>query len=314
MQKLSVTDFKVIRAVTTRPEISYNMTVHKDWSTAVAVLERKVREATAGYGEDEKALVYCRTRETADAVAALLGCKAFHKGFTNEELVERLTKFRNDPREKVLVATSVLGVGFDLAHVRNVYHIGLAWSLIAWMQEAGRAGRDGEKASSHMLTWRDEIESHPETMGYTEDTLRTMAVDRDRCRRMTIGHVLDGKSTSCVQLRGVNLCDNCKRALATEHPPRQATASRQADVQERNSLQNGRDLRPETSSTRPERSRDDAGIDPSPTSVQSRRVSWPERNARPVNAPERYRWLNWHRACFFLTRLAHNTQALRIHH
>ena len=59
------------------------------------------------------------------------------------------------------MATGVLGVGFNLVHVRDVYHIGLGWSLIAWMQEAGRMGRDGEKAFSHMLTWRNKTEDHP---------------------------------------------------------------------------------------------------------------------------------------------------------
>ena len=167
------------------------------------------------------------------------------------------------------------------------------------------------RVESHRWSWGKSGPDSPETMGYTEDDLRAMAMDEVGCRRMTIGLVIDGKRTSCVELQKASLCDNCRQAVATEHPTRQKTALGQSDRQERGSLQVGHNLRPETSSTRPERTISNAGIDPSPTVVQPQRIPQPLRNAQQTNAPERYQWLYCPHMHFFLTNSGHNMQVLR---
>ncbi len=43
----------------------------------------------------------------------------------------------------LVVATSAFGLGINKGNVRNVYHLGVPDSLETWMQQAGRAGRDG---------------------------------------------------------------------------------------------------------------------------------------------------------------------------
>ena len=60
----------------------------------------------------------------------------------------------------LVVATSAFGLGVNKANVRYVYHLGVPPTLEAWVQEAGRGGRDGEPcqgySSYHVIHFNDE--------------------------------------------------------------------------------------------------------------------------------------------------------------
>jgi len=218
LDALSITRIRIVRAVTTRPEISYNVEVYKGKGQAKSALLGHVQTAMPHYENGDKALVYSRARDTADDLASMLGCPSFHRGRPMEELKRTWADFLTRPDKNVLVATSLLGVGIDVPRVRNIWHFGMPWSLISYVQESGRGGRGGLKAFSHLLTWEKEIDSPPPTLEYTEGDLRKWVPRKDECRRTLIGQVLDGNTTSCVQLTSPNLCDNCRRESKEQHP------------------------------------------------------------------------------------------------
>jgi superfamily II DNA helicase RecQ len=209
---------RIIRAPTSRREISFNFHSFSNLTSAADKLKADVGSALESYHPGEKAIVFCRSHDTTTYVAGeVLECPSYHRDDrTPKELKEALNSYINDNDQKIVVATSLLGAGVDIPHVRDIWHFGIPWSLIDFAQETGRAGRDGRPASSHVFTWKGNL-SHRGKMNYTEDAMRQLLTSTKDCRRTLMGQVLDGVSTSCTLL-GANLCDNCRVGLKEQHP------------------------------------------------------------------------------------------------
>lgn len=101
------------------------------------------------------AIVYVRNRKRTKETTELLqheGITAdfYHAGLNND--VKDLRQKRWQSGEcRVMVATNAFGMGIDKPDVRVVVHLDLPDSPEAYFQEAGRGGRDGEKAYAVIL-------------------------------------------------------------------------------------------------------------------------------------------------------------------
>jgi ATP-dependent DNA helicase RecQ len=102
-------------------------------------------------------LIYCATTKEVDTIWAVLKrfdipCERYHGKMNAGDRETEQNRFMRHGRRTVMVATSAFGLGIDKHDIRYVLHFQSPASLEQYVQEAGRAGRDGRR-SNCLLLW-----------------------------------------------------------------------------------------------------------------------------------------------------------------
>jgi ATP-dependent DNA helicase RecQ len=139
----------------------------------------------------------------------------YHAGLSREEKTAVEQWFFGNPRG-ILVSTCAYGMGVDKADIRTVIHRDCPPSVEAYLQESGRAGRDG-KPSEAILLWgpgdKGRRQARPETERRRLDALLAYARDGQHCRREALLRLLDYEGGG--ERPETRCCDVCDAAEGT---------------------------------------------------------------------------------------------------
>ena len=151
--KLAFKNAKVFQKSFARDNLSYSAFAEEDKDRRLLSILQKVPGT---------AVVYVRNRKKTQEAANFLrknGISAdfYHAGLSSVERNKKQDDWIAN-RIRVIVATNAFGMGIDKPDVRVVVHLDLPDTLEAYYQEAGRGGRDEQKAYAVALYNQADIE------------------------------------------------------------------------------------------------------------------------------------------------------------
>ena len=145
-EKLQFKEKNIIRQSFERKNLSYSVFKVDSKINKVIEILNKVQGS---------AIVYCKSRKRTKEIAELLQLQNivsdfYHAGLPQEERNKRQEDWIKN-KTRVIVCTNAFGMGIDKPDVRSVIHADVPDCLENYYQEAGRAGRDGEKSFAVLL-------------------------------------------------------------------------------------------------------------------------------------------------------------------
>ncbi len=146
VEKLELNDVQVFQKSFERKNLSYSVLYEEAKLNRMLLILSKV----PGTG-----IVYVRSRKKTEEIAAFLRKNQvsadFYHGGLQMDVRNKKQQAWIDDQTRVMVCTNAFGMGIDKPDVRVVIHLGLPESLEEYYQEAGRAGRDRQKAYAVLL-------------------------------------------------------------------------------------------------------------------------------------------------------------------
>ena len=162
-------------------------------------------------------IIFCRSRTSTEMTSLYLKQNIknidiyyYHAGLSKQEKKIVENWFYNT-KNGILVATCAFGMGIDIKSIRCIIHREVPRSIEAFLQETGRAGRDGKKSRSIVLISKED-KYYLRTLKNVEkrnqySNLLNIFYNYKNCRRKQLMLLLDFKIDFCTG------CDVCNKKI-----------------------------------------------------------------------------------------------------
>lgn len=157
IHQLGMEDPVRIVAPPDRPNLSFSVELHDSEMTKLRSILHHVRVLP------RPGIIYCATTRDVEMVWAMLKkariqAEYYHGKLLKSERDAAHSAFMSGRNPLVMVATNAFGLGVDKPNIRYVLHYQVPGSLEAYVQEAGRAGRDGKPSRCILLYDEKDLE------------------------------------------------------------------------------------------------------------------------------------------------------------
>ncbi|GAA3612688.1 RecQ family ATP-dependent DNA helicase [Flavivirga amylovorans] len=137
---------KIFKQSFVRPNLAYMVFHENDKYYRLETILKKYKTSS---------IIYVRNRKLTLEISTFLESKNitstyYHGGLSNIEKDSNMAAWSQN-KKQVMVATNAFGMGIDKPDVKTVIHFNLPESIESYFQEAGRVGRNGEKAFAVIL-------------------------------------------------------------------------------------------------------------------------------------------------------------------
>lgn len=178
-----------IRASMRRPNLAFAVRQVRDRFEAVI---------DWGHRLEGSALLYVRTRRDAESMADMLkahgmACAAYHAGIPRSIRDDRQRQWLSGDLG-ILACTTAFGMGIDKPDVRHIAHAHVPDSPEGYIQEAGRAGRDGRPAMAELFLDAHSIEEargHLDRQWPSQDTARKVLQSVANKLGLAVGSIME---------------------------------------------------------------------------------------------------------------------------
>lgn len=201
---------RYLRSPTHRPNIEYCV-CEVPVAESMIICVAKYLEQSVSFGPGDKAIIYCRSKDAVRGFRQHMKCLTYDSAMTVPERAQAFDAWAFGGQE-LIVATTALEAGIDIAGVRLVIHYEEPCCATGFAQESGRAGRDGKPAKSMVFALQSERDGVTDQISPDKMAMYNFVTTKG-CRRKILSKYLDGVSDGdCLTLNGRH-CDQCTDLL-----------------------------------------------------------------------------------------------------
>ena len=155
MQQNILRDPVIIKGSVDRPNVVISISPYRftsDTQNAWTSVAKQIQDLV----KDEVSIVYCAyAKECEDLNLNFLELGISASCYTGKQTSatdkKEIYNSMKNGNIQILVATKAFGMGINLQDIRHIVHVGIPENLSLWVQELGRAGRDGKLSYAHLL-------------------------------------------------------------------------------------------------------------------------------------------------------------------